>query len=336
MILDLDRFVNREQPQWRELEALLGRMEADPGLRLDLAEARRFHYLYLKTGADLAKVQSQSAAPQVRAYLESLVSRAYAEIHENRNLDRKRLTFRRARDFALWTFPDTFRRHVGAFWLALAITLAGVLAGTLLLQFDVGAKRVILPFDHLHGSPAERVAAEESGADRRADQPKGNFAAYLMTHNIRVSVLTLVLGFAWGAGPLLLLFYNGVILGAVSFDYVADGQWVFLLGWLLPHGVIEIPAILLAGQAGLILGAAMLKGATGGRSAIRNLRDAAPDVAVIIGGVAAMLVWAGIIEAFFSQYHSPVLPYGLKIGFGCAELAALVLYLSFAGRRPQA
>jgi hypothetical protein len=33
-----------------------------------------------------------------------------------------------------------------------------------------------------------------------------------------------------------------------------------------------------------------------------------------------MLVWAGLVEAFFSQYHAPVLPYELKIGFGVLEL----------------
>ena len=331
MILDLNRFVNREQPRWRELEALLKRIEEEPGLRLDLAETRRFHYLYLKTGADLAKVQSQSAAPQLKSYLESLISRAFAEIHENRKL-KPRFSLR---SFYWERFPDTFRRNVGAFWLALLVTLMGAFAGGALRHWDNQAKSVLLPFDHLHGTPRERVAAEESGATRAADQPKGYFASYLMTNNIRVSILTLVMGFVWGAGPLLLLFYNGVILGAVAYDYIADGQWVFLLGWLLPHGVIEIPAILLAGQAGFILAARVLRGRAGGRnqSISGSLREAAPDVAVLMGGIATMLVWAGIIEAFFSQYHAPILPYGLKIGFGCLELAALILYLSFAGRK---
>ena len=45
-----------------------------------------------------------------------------------------------------------------------------------------------------------------------------------------------------------------------------------------------------------------------------------------------MLVWAGIIESFVSQYHQPVLPYALKIAFGCCELAALTAFLSLAGR----
>jgi uncharacterized membrane protein SpoIIM required for sporulation len=56
----------------------------------------------------------------------------------------------------------------------------------------------------------------------------------------------------------IMLFYNGVILGAVSVDYIHAGQTKFLMGWLMPHGVIEIPAILIAGQAGLLLALALI------------------------------------------------------------------------------
>jgi hypothetical protein len=49
--------------------------------------------------------------------------------------------------------------------------------------------------------------------------------------------------------------------------------------------------------------------------------------------VALMLVWAGIIEAFFSQYHEPVMPYHIKIAFGVFELMILALFLGRAGRR---
>ena len=56
-----------------------------------------------------------------------------------------------------------------------------------------------------------------------------------MTHNIKVSIFTLALGMTWGIGTLIMLFYNGVILGAVALDYVLAGETTFLLGWLLPH-----------------------------------------------------------------------------------------------------
>ena len=73
-----------------------------------------------------------------------------------------------------------------------------------------------------------------------------------MTNNIRVTLLAMATGITYGAGTLILLFYNGVILGLVAADYIAGGQGVFLAGWLLPHGSIEIPTILLGGQASFI------------------------------------------------------------------------------------
>jgi uncharacterized membrane protein SpoIIM required for sporulation len=141
----------------------------------------------------------------------------------------------------------------------------------------------------------------------------------------------MALGLTWGLGTALMLFYNGVILGGVCWDYVSDGQTKFLLGWLLPHGSVEIPSILLAGQAGFVLARAMIGWGT--RDGLRSrLRAITPDLATLIGGVAIMLVWAGIIEAFMSQYHEPLLPYSLKIAFGVVEIILLGAFLRLGGR----
>jgi hypothetical protein len=53
-------------------------------------------------------------------------------------------------------------------------------------------------------------------------------------------------------------------------------------------------------------------------------------------GVAVLLVWAGLVEAFLSQYHEPVIPYSVKICFGLVELALLILFLSKAGTAAEA
>jgi hypothetical protein len=55
-------------------------------------------------------------------------------------------------------------------------------------------------------------------------------------------------------------------------------------------------------------------------------------MAVILGGVAVMLVWAGLVESFFSQYHEPILPYWVKIAVGVVQLAGLVWYFGWVGR----
>src|SRR6185312_16347788 len=219
-----------------------------------------------------------------------------------------------------------------AFYLSLAITIAGCAFGGLAIAFDPDSKPVIMPFSHLLEDPATRVADEESATRDRLEGQKTSFSAQLMTHNTKVSIFTLALGMTWGVGTVILLFYNGVILGAVALDYIHAGQTKFLLGWLMPHGVIEIPAILIAGQAGLLLAAALI--GRGQRVPWRTrLRQISGDITTLIFGVALMLVWAGFIEAFLSQYHEPVIPYEAKIAFGCVELVLLFVFLSKSGRK---
>ena len=87
---------------------------------------------------------------------------------------------------------------------------------------------------------------------------------------------------------------------------------------------MEIPAILLAGQAGLVLGSVLI-GRRERRPLKVRLRRCLPDLVTLTAGVAILLIWAGIIEA--------VLPYWLKISFGCAQLVVLFLLLGATGRR---
>jgi len=330
MIIDLQRFIATERPFWTELEGMLDRLEREAALRMTLEQVQRFHQLYERTAADLARITTFSSEPETRRYLENLVSRAYGEIHETRERRRRIYPVK----WFLQTLPRTFRRHVRAFYVSLAITLAGCLFGGLAIAFDPDSKPVLMPFSHLQGDPADRVAQEEKAEADRLEGYKVSFSAQLMTHNTKVSIFTLALGMTWGFGTIIMLFYNGAILGAVAVDYIRAGQTKFLLGWLMPHGVIEIPAILIAGQAGLVLALALI--GWGKRTPLRTrLREVSADVVTLIFGVAVLLIWAGFIEAFLSQYHEPVIPYEVKIGFGFIELVLLALFLSRSGSQAQ-
>jgi uncharacterized membrane protein SpoIIM required for sporulation len=322
MIIDLPRFIARERIAWTELEHQLDELDRDPARRLTFEELTRFHYLYQKVSADLAQLATFSSEPDLRRYLESLTSRAYAEIQETRDRGQ---TFKPLQFFT-HTFPLVFQRHVRLFWFATLAMLVGSLFGAGLVTIDPTTKETLLPFEHLHGSPADRVAREEQAKEDQLSGARATFSSALMTNNIRVSILMLATGIAWGVGTLILLFYNGVILGAVALDYITAGQTTFLLGWLLPHGVVEIPAVLIAGQAGLLLGRTVL--VRNSRLSLRlRLRAIAPDLVTLIFGVAMLLVWAGIVESFLSQYHEPVVPYWAKIAFGMVELIALAAFL---------
>src|SRR6059036_2078671 len=163
MIINLQRFIASERPVWNELNTILARFEAEPNLRMNVAEIERFHDLYERAAAGLAKLTTFSSEPETRRYLEHLVARAYGEIHETRE--------KRRRFFPLqWffqTLPQTFRRHVRAFWLSLAITLAGCAFGGFAIALDPESKPVLMPFSHLLEDPTKRVAEEEQATQDR-------------------------------------------------------------------------------------------------------------------------------------------------------------------------
>jgi len=330
VIIDLPRFLIEERKYWTELERTLNRVEGEPVVKLGIDEVRRFHYLYQRACADLVKIQTSAHDRAVSEYLESLVARAYSEIYATRRGQERFSVLRWVRE----SFPQAFRRRRQAFALALALTLFGGVFGGVALRLDPDAKAILMPFPHLKIDPKERVKMEEGQKELPGGNLKATFSAFLMTHNIRVALFTLSLGVTWGIGTAFLLFQNGVLLGAVVADYVGAGETAFLVGWLLPHGIIEIPAVLIAAQAGFVLAGAML-GRSQARPLVDRLRLVSHDLVTLIAGAALLLVWAGIIEAFFSQYHEPALPYPLKIAFGVVEGVILTIYLTAAGRRSE-
>ena len=331
MIIDLKKFINEERAYWTDLDGLLNTLEKYPERKLNLEQIKQFHYLYQRTSGDLAKIMTFSSEPKIRQYLESLVGRAYSEIYETRKTPHRITPVH----WFFTTFPRTFRRHIRAFWLSFVIMFAGGAFGGFAISFDSEAKDVLMPFSHLQINPSERVAHEENSGMYRVQGAEARFSSYLMTHNTKVSIFALALGMTWGIGTVILLFYNGAALGAVVLDYVLAGESKFLAGWLLPHGAVEIPAILLAAQAGLILAGAIIGWGAKPVALKMRLRKISGDLVTLILGVGIMLIWAGLIEAFFSQYHEPVIPYALKIGFGITELSLLVMFLWKSGNSEQ-
>ena len=329
MIINLPGFIEAERPYWIELESLLNQLDADSGFQLNLAQTRRFYYLYQRVSSDLARIVTFSSEPEIRRFLESLTARAYSEMHETRDRSLRFSPWR----WLVFDFPNVFRKHLAFFWLSFAAMTIGALFGAGILAVNPDLKKYLIPgqFSHLYQTPSKRVKHEETDRNDRLKDLHATFSTSLMAHNIQISMTVMGLGFSYGIGTLLMLFYNGIILGAIALDYSQAGESLFLLGWLLPHGVFEIPAIIIAGQAGLLLGRAVL--GRGDRMTLSaRFKAIRSDLSILIFGVAVMLIWAGLVESFFSQYHQPVIPYLLKILFGLIELGLLLWFLSSSGK----
>ena len=73
MILDLARFVETERPHWTALEKTLDWLDAIPSASIAIGDLERFHVLYQRASADLAKVATLASEGELRKYLEWLV-----------------------------------------------------------------------------------------------------------------------------------------------------------------------------------------------------------------------------------------------------------------------
>jgi len=163
---------------------MLVRLEAEPNARMTLEELQRFHELYERAAASLAKLTTFSFEPETRQYLESLIARAYGEIHETRE--------KRRRIFPLRWFSRPCRKRfavTSVLFIFLWPSPWRVRVRRVCDGFRSGLAQVTMPFGHDQLRPSERVKQEETAAGDRLTGRKSTFSAFLMTHTSRCRFL---------------------------------------------------------------------------------------------------------------------------------------------------
>jgi uncharacterized membrane protein SpoIIM required for sporulation len=318
--MNIERFLTDRRPVWDSLDALLKRAD---DVTLSRNEMHELVELYRRTCSDLNRARSHTANPEILGFLNQLTGRAY------------RFIYRAGHETEAWPafvrlltreIPSAFRRERMAIILAASAFLLGAIFGSLAVLVDPANGERLVPSMFFTESPRERVEKIERGEERISNVEDALlFGASLYTHNIQVSFLAFALGALTIVMGLVILFYNGVILGAVGTLYFLDDVSVFFFAWVGPHGALELPAIVFGGAAGLLAGRALLMPGNLSRGA--SLRRVLPSVWRIVIGAALTLVCAGIIEGSFSQFSSKTIPYALKIGVAATLFLGLMTYL---------
>ncbi|MFP4633013.1 MAG: stage II sporulation protein M [Halobacteriales archaeon] len=154
------------------------------------------------------------------------------------------------------------------------------------------------------GFGEEHLAPFESSIEARLSGhfPPGaflNFAA----NNWMVSVASAYSGLVLGLPALVSMAFNGMLLGALS---ATEADPLRLLGFVLPHGVLEIPAIVVSGGLGFWLGGVSLQYARGGVG-LDVVVAAVERAYYVLLGVLVVVVVAAFVEAFVSPYYVDVL-----------------------------
>lgn len=86
----------------------------------------------------------------------------------------------------------------------------------------------------------------------------GQGIGILFLHNLRALGLIAILGLVLGIYPVFAMLLNGLIIGVVGAVAVPATSLAAFLAGIIPHGILEIPAILIGAAVGLRLGLAPL------------------------------------------------------------------------------
>ena len=319
-------FRREREATWRELEALIAEADRRGLRRLSAEQLARLPHLYRATLSSLSVARSISLDRALTEYLENLVGRAYFVVYGTRQALRRQLAA-----FFAWKLPAAIRRARWHLLVAFLAMLAGAVAAFQLTSSDM---------DHYYafvGDMAQGRTPASSTAELRAGLYDGGgggsaflteFAAHLFSHNARIGILAFSLGFVAGLPTLLLLFYNGLVLGSFAALYHERGLGVDLWGWLLPHGVTELSAVLLCGAAGFLLAHGLVF--PGARPRLDSLRERGREAASIVVCAVLMLFAAGLIEGIFRQLVTSI---PVRYAVASATAAWWIFYFGFVGRR---
>ncbi|WP_419899569.1 stage II sporulation protein M [Roseomonas sp. USHLN139] len=292
------RFRREREAEWQRLESLLKLAEAGRWGRLSDDDLLAIPVLYRSAISALSIARATSLDQGLVRYLEALCTRAYFFVYGGRASLGERLGNFLARGWA--RAVQGMGRELLA---ALLITLLGAVVAFAMVQADPDWYRSFVPAGLAGGRDPDATAQYLRGTlydeDKTAADALSVFATYLFTHNARIAIMTFALGFAFCLPTVLLLAYNGAVLGAMVAVFVRKGLGFELGGWLLIHGVTELLAIMLAGAAGLRIGLAVAF--PGAESRLHSASLAGRQAATAMGGVVLMLVLAGLLEGFGRQ-----------------------------------
>ena len=282
---------------------------------LDHRELQELGLLYRQTASDLATVREDVTSSQLSFYLNQLLGRAHNLIYMGHKQKISGIV-----RFYGQTFPQVFRETFRQSLLAFLIFAAtGIATWAVTIHDPSFAHRLLGP------QMMDTIEKKEMWTQSIvAIKPLA--ASGIMTNNLAVSFATFAMGITAGIGTIWMMVTNGMLIGVIGAATWQAGMALQLWSFVAPHGVLELPAIFIAGGAGLEIARGMLFPGLLPRR--ESLALAGGRAARLVLGIVPMLIIAGIIEGFVSPSGIAT---PLKFLLAAVLFAALATYLARTG-----
>jgi uncharacterized membrane protein SpoIIM required for sporulation len=308
--VDLDALTTARRAEWARLDELSRRRRLT-GEEVDELVAR-----YQAASADLADIKTSAGRTPQGDHVSTILSRA-------------RLALTGAPENVLRLLPRFFLHQLPAAlyrvrWTTLVIALSFIAIVAVSGAWISGDPALIATLGP--EAQLERYAEHEF-TDYYTENPAAVFAGMVWTNNAWIAAQAVLFGVT-GIYPLYILVQNAAGLGVAAAVMTAHERLDVMILYILPHGLLEMTCIFVAGAAGLHTFWAWV--APGARARSAALAAEGRALATVAIGLVFALALAGTVEGFVTGQPWP---WWLKIGTGALALGVLLFWMLVLGRR---
>lgn len=284
--MNLKQFVKMHREEWKQLEELITVFTKSRNA-ITGDNITRFHRLYQKAAQNLSYSQTYFPNDEVTQYLNGLVSKSHNLLYKDQVS-----SFKQIRYFFSTQFVGLFMEQWKFVVAAMILFTFGALGSYLSVVNDPLHIYSILPAEIAQGVDPDQLGKGHAAVDSSL------MSAEIMTNNIQVAILAFAGGVTFGILTVYLLIYNGIIVGALAALFWHHGKTYDFWAYIVPHGMIELTAIFIAGGAGLLMGYKLF--IPGPFTRVYQLKSHAKRSVQLLLGTIPLFVLAGIIEGFIT------------------------------------
>ena len=146
---------------------------------------------------------------------------------------------------------------------------------------------------------AEDITALDELIDFFGLLPQSFLLVLIFIKNVSAILISFAFSPIFGLAPVIALSFNGWLIGLVSTAVIEQESLGYLLAGLLPHGIFELPALIMGEAAALSFGAAVVM-AVFQRERRKELLPNLKQNLKYLGIAAALFFPAAIIEVYLT------------------------------------
>lgn len=303
-------FVAKNSDRWRETEKLLA---SDSGKQ----NPDRLAELFIQLTDDLSYAKTFYPNSRTTQYLNSVTAHIHQTIYKNKKEKKQTIL-----NFWKYEFPEILFRRRRELLFSFLIFFTAIIIGVISSDGDSGFVRLILGDSYINMT-LENIDRGDPLAVYKKMNGVDMFLG-ITFNNIRVSFFAFITGLVLPIGTVLILLYNGIMLGAFHYFFYERDLLFKSLSIVWIHGTLEIASIIIAGAAGIVLGNSILFPGTFAR--LQAFRNAAVEGVKIIIGLIPFFIVAGFLESFVTRFTQ--MPVYINLFVIITSMIFLIWYLA--------